>query len=316
VERDYVYRDGLLLAALKSSGAVEHYSLDHLGTPRLVTDGAGHKIGYHVYWPFGEEWSPGDAQEASPLKFTGHERDVDPTGGTTVLDYMHARYYGAAWGRFLSVDPIVDITQAPNEPQMWNRYSYVTDNPLKFTDADGRYRDGYFEKPYSEWGQALKFHKDTPAVVKGAFYAEGALLGAAAVVAVGSQVAPAVQYMSLVAAVRFPTLWNLAQSYLQGETGTASIGGLRAAPSAVGKAEKTAAALGMTAEELVQQTVAKGGRFIDQSHGTINILMKRPDGRDGFVRVTVDITGKVLSVGLNRTRDVRNQLIKERLLPK
>jgi uncharacterized protein RhaS with RHS repeats len=66
VDRDYVYRDGLLLAALKPSGAVEHYSLDHLGTPRLVTDASGHRIAYHVYWPFGEEWSPGTAQEASP----------------------------------------------------------------------------------------------------------------------------------------------------------------------------------------------------------------------------------------------------------
>ncbi|HEV7921140.1 MAG TPA: hypothetical protein VGR02_10170, partial [Thermoanaerobaculia bacterium] len=81
VERDYVYRDGLLLAALGPNNAVEHYTLDHLGTPRLITDGAGHKIGYHVYWPFGEEWTPGNAQEGTPLKFTGHERDADPAGG-------------------------------------------------------------------------------------------------------------------------------------------------------------------------------------------------------------------------------------------
>jgi YD repeat-containing protein len=78
VERDYIYRDGLLLAALKSGGAVEHYTLDHLGTPRLVTDGAGNTVAYHVYWPFGEEWSPGTAQESSPLKFTGHEREHRP----------------------------------------------------------------------------------------------------------------------------------------------------------------------------------------------------------------------------------------------
>jgi RHS repeat-associated protein len=138
VERDYVYRDGLPLAALKSSGAAEHYSLDHLGTPRLVTDGAGHKIGYHVYWPFGEEWSPGDAQEASPLKFTGHERDADPIGGTTALDYMHARYYGPGFGRFLSVDPTLDLHAALRVPQTWNRYTYARDNPLRFTDPDGK----------------------------------------------------------------------------------------------------------------------------------------------------------------------------------
>jgi RHS repeat-associated protein len=136
VERDYVYRDGLLLAALRPDGAVEHYSLDHLGTPRLVTDGAGHKIGSHAYWPFGEEWTPGGLQQGAPLKFTGHERDADPSGGAAPLDYMHARYYGPAWGRFLSVDPAGNDNTA--DPQKWNRYLYARDNPLKFTDADGR----------------------------------------------------------------------------------------------------------------------------------------------------------------------------------
>jgi RHS repeat-associated protein len=131
VERDYVYRGGLLLAALKPGGAVEHYTLDHLGTPRLITDGTGHKIGYHAYWPFGEEWSPGNAREGAPLKFTGHERDVDPSG----FDYMHARYYQAAWGRFLAVDPVLG---EPTRPQSWNRYAYVRNSPLLLADPTGR----------------------------------------------------------------------------------------------------------------------------------------------------------------------------------
>src|ERR1051325_238202 len=116
VERDYVYRDGRLLAAMKPNNAVEHYTLDHLGSPRLITDAAGRKIGYHVYWPFGEEWTQGSAQEASPLKFTGHERDVDPAGGASPLDYMHARYYRAEWGRFLAVATATDDRRAVYEP--------------------------------------------------------------------------------------------------------------------------------------------------------------------------------------------------------
>ena len=137
IERDYVYRDGLLLAALKTGGAVEHYSLDHLGTPRLVTDAAGHKIGYHVYWPFGEEWSPGNPQEASPLKFTGHERDLDIAGTNAPLDYMHARYYGSQWARFLSVDPARESAD-PARPQSWNRYAYTENHPLNLVDVDGQ----------------------------------------------------------------------------------------------------------------------------------------------------------------------------------
>jgi RHS repeat-associated protein len=94
-----------------------------------VTNGAGQKVGYHVYWPFGKEWSPGNAQEGSPLRFTGHERDGD-------LDYLHARYYAPLWGRFLSVDP--SENENLSDPQKWNRYLYARGNPLKFTDADGR----------------------------------------------------------------------------------------------------------------------------------------------------------------------------------
>jgi RHS repeat-associated protein len=137
VERDYVYRDGLLLAALGSSG-VEHFSLDQLGTVRLVTNGSGQKIGYHVYWPFGEEWSPGNPQEGSPLKFTGHERDADPSGASGSLDYMHARHYRSGWGRFLSVDPVTDFQRAFRYPQAWNRYSYVENNPINMTDPTGK----------------------------------------------------------------------------------------------------------------------------------------------------------------------------------
>lgn len=136
VERDYVYRDGLLLAALKPGGAVEHYTLDHLGTPRLITDAAGYKIGYHAYWPFGEEWSPGNAQEANPLKFTGHERDGDPSGGIMGLDYMHARYYRGGWGRFLSVDRSSRSLRQDN-PQTGNRYAYARNSPVNRLDRDG-----------------------------------------------------------------------------------------------------------------------------------------------------------------------------------
>ena len=137
VERDYIYRDGLLLAAMKPNNAVEHYSLDHLGTPHLVTDGAGNRIGRHAYWPFGEEWDGGNAQEGSPVKFTGHERDADPLNGANPLDYMHARYYRAVWGRFLAVDPAA--SGQPTNPQAWNRYAYAANNPLNYVDRNGQY---------------------------------------------------------------------------------------------------------------------------------------------------------------------------------
>ena len=62
----------------------------------------------------------------------GKERDID-----TGLDYFGARYMSAAQGRFTSPDaPFAD--QDPYEPQSWNLYSYVRNNPLKFVDETGR----------------------------------------------------------------------------------------------------------------------------------------------------------------------------------
>ena len=73
-----------------------------------------------------------------PLKFTGHERDADSSGASVPLDYMHARYYQSAWARFLSVDPELDLKKATRNPQMWNPYPYVTNNPLAGIDPTGR----------------------------------------------------------------------------------------------------------------------------------------------------------------------------------
>jgi RHS repeat-associated protein len=69
-----------------------------------------------------------------PEKFTGKERDPVPL---TNLDYFGARYYSGAQGRFTAPDsPFVD--QNPSDPQSWNLYSYVRNNPLKYIDPSGR----------------------------------------------------------------------------------------------------------------------------------------------------------------------------------
>jgi RHS repeat-associated protein len=48
---------------------------------------------------------------------------------------MHARYYSASIGRFLSIDP---VGGRADDSQSWNRYSYVQNNPILRTDPDGR----------------------------------------------------------------------------------------------------------------------------------------------------------------------------------
>jgi RHS repeat-associated protein len=136
---DYVYRGTSLLAASLPQGRRRHFHLDHLGTPRLVTDDQGRQLGVHKYLPFGSELEVGPRETPEELrKFTGHERDL--LGETHELDYMHARYYTAVGGRFLSVDPAWDSADV-STPQSWNRYSYVRNVGMNATDPDGRRSD-------------------------------------------------------------------------------------------------------------------------------------------------------------------------------
>ncbi|MGH7701518.1 MAG: RHS repeat-associated core domain-containing protein, partial [Gemmatimonadales bacterium] len=106
------------------------YHLDHLGTPRVITDALGQPISYHKYLPFGEELNP--PPSTNTHKFTGHERDRE-----TGMDYMFARYYGSNLGRLMSVDPVGGQL---GSPQAWNLYAYVGNNPIAVTDPLGLYK--------------------------------------------------------------------------------------------------------------------------------------------------------------------------------
>jgi len=135
--RDYFYRDGAVLASAMPT-VLQHYTVDHLGSPRLITDDLKRQIAAQTFLPFGEELQATFANGASIKKFTSHERDSDVGLTGTNLDYMHARYYNGLTGRFMSIDPVLDAEKAVTEPQRWNRYTYVVNNPLRYTDADGR----------------------------------------------------------------------------------------------------------------------------------------------------------------------------------
>ncbi|HWW62516.1 MAG TPA: RHS repeat-associated core domain-containing protein [Thermoanaerobaculia bacterium] len=182
-KEDEIWRGGSLLANVNSAGT-KHLVLDHLGSPRAISTTSTAGISVQNFSPFGM----GGVAGSGSLMFTAHERDSAALGTAVagLPDYMHARFYGASTGRFVSPDPVLNIKKAMREPQGWNRYSYVINNPLRYTDPDGREHvlEPGFTKPTSEWGEALRFDEQTPAVIKGTFYAEGALLTMAAGVAV------------------------------------------------------------------------------------------------------------------------------------
>jgi RHS repeat-associated protein len=93
--------------------------------------------------PFGEELNAGVGNRSAALKyalagqdnlrkrFTGYEKDIE-----TGLDFAEARYYNNSHGRFTAVDPLLLSGKLAN-PQTFNRYPYVLNNPLIFTDKTG-----------------------------------------------------------------------------------------------------------------------------------------------------------------------------------
>lgn len=143
-KEDFVWRDGSLLATIGAESGLKHVHLDHLGTPRLITDRCGMALLREDYYPYGEiAWS--SAANDERMRFTGHERDLTGASAEDDLDYMHARYYSPMVGRFLSVDPGRDARL--ELPQSWNALSYVRGGPTRHADPTGKFTgvdDGVF----------------------------------------------------------------------------------------------------------------------------------------------------------------------------
>ena len=157
-----------------SPDVVQWLVSDHLGTPRMVTDQTGNLEGVkrHDYLPFGEELTAGVGgrttqqgySQPSGIRhgFVGYEKD-----GETELNFAQSRYYSPTMGRFTSPDqPLVDQWQS--NPQSWNLYSYVRNNPLNLVDPVGMAaecprgwegcieRDGKFYWPHPETGEEFE----------------------------------------------------------------------------------------------------------------------------------------------------------------
>ena len=125
-----------------SSSAQIHWLVtDQLGTPRMIFDQSGSlaTASRHDYLPFGEELFAGGRttsngytnNDGTRQRFTSYERD-----GESGLDYAHARYYANTQARFTSPDPLMASAHLI-EPQSWNRYAYVHNNPVALTDPLG-----------------------------------------------------------------------------------------------------------------------------------------------------------------------------------
>jgi len=126
-DRGEIYAGGHHLATYNLGTTFFNHS-DWLGTERARTTPTGTLYETCASLPFGDSLGC-SAADASPLHFTGKERDSE-----SGLDNFTARYFGSSLGRFMSTDPVGGHL---DDPQTLNKYVYVRDNPLRFTDPTG-----------------------------------------------------------------------------------------------------------------------------------------------------------------------------------
>ena len=117
---------------------------DHLGSIDIITNDVGNVVQKLDFDSWGNrrgsDWTAnpqlasilvGINAQAMKMGFTGHEHD-DEVG----LINMKGRLYDPEIGRFISADTYV---QSPTDTQSYNRYTYVKNNPLSYTDPSGHY---------------------------------------------------------------------------------------------------------------------------------------------------------------------------------
>lgn len=105
-----------------------YYYSDLQGSTLATTDAQGNIVSSDDYRSYG---SPASGSPGDGVGFASHIGDSD-----SGLIYMQARYYDPSIGRFLSVDMVLP---APAALDLMNRYAYVANNPMSFSDPTGMF---------------------------------------------------------------------------------------------------------------------------------------------------------------------------------
>ncbi|MEL6977031.1 MAG: RHS repeat-associated core domain-containing protein, partial [Bacteroidota bacterium] len=124
------------------TGAIDEYHYlhrDYLGSFLAITDADGDVIEERQFgaWGIVDQFSSAggsttfDHTSLLGRGYTGHEHFFE-----VGLIHMNGRMYDAKLGRFLSPDNFV---QEPFNTQSFNRYGYVLNNPLKYSDPSGEF---------------------------------------------------------------------------------------------------------------------------------------------------------------------------------
>jgi RHS repeat-associated protein len=132
IQNEYIFFVGKRVARRDSSGYAHYYFSDHLGSSSVITNDLGVVEEEEDFYPYGGSRHIIN-NAAQHYHFAGKERD-----GESNLDYLGARFYSSAYGRFFVPDPTQLKRSRLSDPQRLNLYAYAVSNPLSFVDPDGR----------------------------------------------------------------------------------------------------------------------------------------------------------------------------------
>jgi len=184
---EYIYADGVRIAMRKNNHTSYWFHLDHLGGTHLITMANGEFNSRDLYKAWGEQrLSQGNTD--TRYFYTGQMRE------DTNLYYYGARWYDPSLGRFLQADNYINDFQGT---QGWDRYAYVNNNPLIFTDINGQWVNvlvgGLIGAAVNFVGYAInnaaagtEFDWGHAAVAAGVGFAGGALIGSGIGAAAGT----------------------------------------------------------------------------------------------------------------------------------
>ncbi|MGW6391202.1 polymorphic toxin-type HINT domain-containing protein [Streptomyces sp. NPDC055103] len=127
--RYYAHPAGPAMVKVAEGGTIKKSYLlsDRNGTSTTSVDTATKTVTRRKYTPFGEDRGTAPSMWPDDKGYLGGTKD------STGLTHLNAREYDPTLGRFISVDPLMDIA----ESQTMNPYAYGNNSPITFSDPSG-----------------------------------------------------------------------------------------------------------------------------------------------------------------------------------
>jgi RHS repeat-associated protein len=133
LQKAFVTLPGGGAAVYTSTGLAYYRHSDWLGSSRLASTPSRTMYYDAAYAPYGENYA---ASGTTDLNYTGQNQDT--VAG--LHDFLFREYHPNQ-GRWISPDPAGTGAVDPTNPQTWNRYGYVANNPQSHVDGLGLLMD-------------------------------------------------------------------------------------------------------------------------------------------------------------------------------